>query len=112
MSAVIAGPDAQGQPNGAAMAAMLAAAIGSAAFGVLVLLGATGVYSAPVLYAPAGGLSTRSTLAVVAWLIAWFVLHRGWKDRTVSVSRVGAWTFSLVVASIAATFPPLWELLK
>ena len=112
MTTVTSGPAAQGQPNGAAMAAILAAAIGSAAFGVIVLLGATGVFSAPVLYAPAGGLSTRSTLAVVAWLLAWVVLHRRWRDRTVSVSRVGAWSFSLVFASIAATFPPLWELLK
>lgn len=112
MTTVISGSAAQGQPNGAAMAAILAAAIGSAAFGVLVLLGATGVYSAPVLYAPAGGLSTRSTLAVVAWLLAWVALHRSWRDRTVPVGRVGTWAFALVFVSIVATFPPLWELLK
>lgn len=100
------------QPNGAAMSAMLAAAIASAAFGALVLLGATGVFSAPAIYAPAGGLSGRSTGALLVWLITWVLLHRQWRDRSVSMSRVSAWSFVLVLVSIVATFPPLWELFK
>lgn len=100
------------EPNGAALAAVLAAAIGSAALGVLVLLGTTGVFSGPVLYGPAGGLSTRSTGAVVAWLIAWVVLHRQWKDREVAAGSVVKWSVALVLLSVLATFPPVWALLK
>lgn len=112
MSTVKAGSSATGKPTGAAMAAILAAAIGSAALGVVVLLGAVGLYSAPAIYGPAGGLSTRSTLAVVAWLVAWALLHRRWAERDVALERVGAWALALVLLGVLATFPPLWELLK
>lgn len=112
MSAMNAGSDARQHLNGAAMAAILAAAIGSATLGVLVLLGAAGLYSAPALYAPAGGLSTRSTLAVVAWLVAWALLHRRWRDQDVPIERIGAWSLGLVALAVLANFPPVWALLK
>ena len=58
--------DAHDAGDGAAMAAILAAGIGAATLGLLVLLSEAGVYSSPSLYAPAGGLSGRSTFAVLA----------------------------------------------
>ena len=112
MSTVKAGSGSKGQANGAAMAAILAAAIGSATLGVFVLLGAIGLYSAPAIYGPAGGLSTRSTLAVVAWLAAWALLHRRWPDRDVSLERVFAWSLTLVGLGVLANFPPVWALFK
>lgn len=98
-----------GAASGTASAAMLAAGIGSAALGVFVLLHAAGVFTAPSLYAPAGGLSGRSTFAVVAWLIAWFVLHRRWSGRAAPANAF-AWTMALVAFSIVATFPPVWAI--
>lgn len=112
MTTVKAGSGSKGQAHGAAMAAILAGAIGSATLGVFVLLGAIGVYSAPAIYGPAGGLSTRSTLAVVAWLVAWALLHRRWAGRDVAVERVGLWSLVLVLLGVLATFPPVWALLK
>lgn len=112
MSAMNAGSSAKQHLNGAAMAAILAAAIGSATLGVLVLLGAARLYSAPAIYGPAGGLSTRSTLAVLVWLVAWAVLHRRWQNQDVASERIGAWSLALVALSVLANFPPVWALLK
>jgi hypothetical protein len=42
--------------NGPALAAYLAAAIGSFAMGLIVILNEAGIYAAPSLYGPAGGV--------------------------------------------------------
>jgi hypothetical protein len=94
--------------NGATMAAFLAAGIGSSAMGVLVVLNEAGLFAAPSLYAPAGGLSGRSTFAVGIWLIAWAALHGMWKGRHIEARRVAAATITLVALAVIATFPPLW----
>ena len=64
--------------NGAALAAFVGAGIGAFAMGVLVILNEAGVFTAPTLYAPAGGVSGRTTFTVVIWLIGWAALHRRW----------------------------------
>lgn len=96
--------------NGAAMAAMLGGAIGAFAMGAFVLLHEAGVYSAPALYAPAGALSGRTTLAVIVWLVSWAVLHYRWKQRDVAPHRVAKVALLLVIAGVIATFPPVWKL--
>ncbi len=98
-------------PNGAALAAALGAGIGAFALGLLVLANETKVFVAPSLYAGAGGLSGRSTFAVVAWLAAWLVLHRIWRDRELRAGPVLAWTFGLTALSVLATLPTVWALL-
>lgn len=98
-------------PNGAAMAAILAAGIGAFALGLLVILGEAGLFAAPALYKPAGGLSGRSTLAVAAWLVAWAVAHASWKRRDVSARGVLALSLALIGLGLAMSFPPVWSLL-
>ena len=68
-------PPALADPNGAAMAAVLGAGIGSFAMGAFVLLDEAGLFAAPASYGPAGGLTGRTTFATIAWLRAWGVLH-------------------------------------
>lgn len=97
--------------NGAAMAAVLASAIGSLAMGVFVLLNEAGLFAAPALYGPAGGVTGRTTFATIVWLIAWGVLHARWKSREVAPGAVFTWTLVLVGLAILGTFPPLWGLL-
>ena len=97
--------------NGEALASFLGAGIGAFAVGFFVLLSETGVFSPPVVYAPAGGLSGRTTIAVAVWLMAWFVLHRRWRGRQLESRRVFALTLALIGFGILATFPPLWGLL-
>lgn len=97
--------------NGAAMAALLGAGIGSFAMGAFVLANEAGLYTAPSLYGPAGGLSGRSTFAVVVWLIAWGILHARWRGRDVAAGPAFGWTLALTVAAAVALFPPIWDLL-
>ena len=96
--------------NGAAMAAVLGAGIGSFAMGAFVLANEAGIYAAPALYGPAGGLSGRSTFAVIVWLVAWTLLHARWRNRTVASAPVFGWTLLLIAAATVALFPPVWEL--
>jgi len=102
---------ASGQPTGSAMAAFLAAGIGALAMGAIVLLNELGIFASPSLYAPAGGVSGRTTLATIVWLIAWGVLHARWKSRDITPGRVYAMTLTLIGLGVLGTFPPLWGLL-
>ena len=97
--------------NGAALAAFLGAGIGAFAMGFFVILNEAGMFTAPTLYAPAGGVSGRTTFAVVAWLIVWGLLHRRWRGRQIDSRRAFAATLVLIGLGIVATFPPVWALL-
>lgn len=96
--------------NGAALAAFLAAGIGAFAVGFIVILSEAGLFAVPALYGPAGGVSSRTTVAAVIWLIAWAVLHRRWKDRDFGPSRVYAATLVLIAAGTVFCFPPVWKI--
>lgn len=95
-------------PNGAAHAAFLAAGIGTFAMGVIVVLYETDVFAPPVIYAPAGGVSGRTTLAVIVWLIAWAVLHARWRHRDLATGRIATLTFVFIALGFLLAFPPLW----
>ena len=98
-------------PNGAALAAVLAAGIGALAMGLFVLANEAGIFTAPSLYGPTGGLSGRSTFAVVTWLAGWAILHARWRHRDVAIGPVWRWTLVLVALGVVLTFPPVWSLL-
>ena len=98
-------------PDGGAMAAVLAGGIGAFAMGLLVIASEAGIFAAPAIYGPSGGLSGRSTLAVIIWLAAWLILHARWRKRNIGVGRVSRWALVLVVMGIVMTFPPVWSLL-
>jgi hypothetical protein len=93
------------------MAAVLGAGIGSFAMAVFVLLNEAGLFAAPALYGPAGGVSGRTTFAAAVWLLAWGVLHARWRSREVAPGPVFSWTVVFVVLAILGTFPPLWGVL-
>lgn len=109
LSRPAAAPPRSGEPvNGPAMAAFVAAGAGAFAMGLIVLMNEIGLFSIPALYAPAGGVSGRTTLAIVVWLVGWVVLHARWKEREIDPVRAGGLTFLLVTLGILGTFPPLW----
>ena len=97
--------------NGAALASFLGAGIGAFAMGVMVILNEAGLFVAPALYAPAGGVSGRTTFAALIWVIGWAVLHRRWKGRQIEARRVHAVTMLLIGLGVILTFPPVWKLL-
>jgi hypothetical protein len=98
--------------NGGALAAFLAAGIGAFAMGLIVVLSEMGIFAPPTLYGPAGGVSGRTTLAVVLWLIAWAVLHAMWKDRDIESGRVAVATMVLIALGVLGTFPPFWAVVS
>lgn len=106
--ATIEGRDVAG---GAALASVLAAGIGAFAMGFIVILNEAGLFAAPALYAPAGGVSGRTTLAAVIWLIGWAVLHSRWKNRQIESRKIYLLTMILTALGIVLTFPPVWGLL-
>lgn len=103
--------NASATTNGVALAAFLAGGIGTFAMGLIVILSEMGLFRLPAFYAPAGGVSTRTTVAVVVWLVAWAVLHAKWKTRDVAIKPVFAATLALIAFGILFAFPPVWGLL-
>lgn len=96
--------------NGAALASFLAAGIGAFAVGFLVIVSEAGLFVAPALYGPAGGVSGRTTFAAAIWLIGWAVFHRRWKDRQLESRRVYTVTLVLIALGIVLSFPPVWPI--
>jgi hypothetical protein len=79
--------------------------------GAIVLVNEAGLFAAPALYGPAGGVTGRTTLAIVVWLLAWGGLHARWRSREVAPQAVFIWTVVLIGFAVLGTFPPLWGLL-
>jgi hypothetical protein len=102
--------DETGSANGAAVAAVLAAGIGAFAVGFVVILNEAGVFAVPALYGPAGGVSGRTSLAALIWVIGWAVLHGRWKHRQVDTRRVSVIALILTGLGILLTLPPVWSL--
>jgi multisubunit Na+/H+ antiporter MnhG subunit len=98
--------------NGAALAAFLAAGFGCFAIGAVVILSELGIFVPPTLYEPAGGVSGRTTLGVVIWLVAWVILHFAWRNREVNPGPVYVSTVILILLGLIATFPPFWGVIS
>lgn len=96
--------------NGAAMAALLAGGIGTFTLGLIVILNAMGLLQVPALYSPAGGVTGRTTLAVVIWLACWIILHYRWKEKHLESKTIYWLSCILIGMSLLLTFPPVWNL--
>lgn len=101
-------------PNGRGAAAILAAGIGCAAVGVFAILrdAFPPVANALNFYKPSGPLSGVTTLAVVIWLVAWFILARRWHNVNVQLGKVNTAAFVLLAIGILLTFPPFMDFLQ
>lgn len=101
-------------PNGPGAAAILAAGIGCAAIGILALAGdaSKAINSLLTFYKPSGALSGVTTVAIIVWLVAWFILTRRWGNKTVAMGRVNVAAFALLLVGILLTFPPIMDFLQ
>jgi hypothetical protein len=99
-------------PNGPGAAAILGAGIGCAAVGILSLGSeiSEGLHDALNFYNPVGPLSGKTTVAIVIWLVAWFVLSRLWGTKTVAMAQINLAAFALLGVGLLLTFPPFWGL--
>ena len=100
------------RPNGSAAAAILAAGIGSILLTILTIAAdhSAGLKALFTFYKPTGPLSGVTTTAVVAWVLAWFILDRLWFRRDVSLRKVNIVSIVLLVLSLLATFPPIGDM--
>jgi hypothetical protein len=101
-------------PNGPGAAAILAAGIGCAAVGILAFAGdASGAIGKLLnIYNPVGSLSGVTTLAIIIWLVAWFVLARMWATKTVALGKINVAAFLGLAIGLLLTFPPFMDLLQ
>jgi hypothetical protein len=100
--------------NGPAAAALLSAAIGSFALGVLALM--TDAFAtlgrAFSIWPPTGPLSGVTDAAIIVWLVTWFTLSRRWAERDLSFGRINRVALVLFVAALLLTFPPFMDLIQ
>ncbi len=99
------------KPNGAAAAALLAAAIGVFVIGLMTSLAAASpaLSDALVWVRRVGPLSGKTGVGIIVWLIAWGFLHSRYKDVDVDLGRTLRWTWILVALGWLGTFPPFYE---
>jgi hypothetical protein len=100
------------EQEGKALAAMVAAGIGSAALGVLTTLAeiSPGLKNVLNVYDPVGPLSGKTTVAVIVWLIAWYALTRRWHARPPVMKSALVATFVLIGVGVVGTFPLFFAL--
>ncbi len=100
--------------NGPGAAAILAAAGGCFALGVLALAADASPALARTLkfWIPTGPLSGVTDVAMVFWLVLWFALNRLWRTRSVSIIGVNLTSTLLFVGGVLLTFPPFMDLLQ
>jgi hypothetical protein len=98
-------------PDGAVIAALVAAGAGCATMGILYTLGIVSAAATRYLswYSPSGSLSGMSSGAVIVWLLVWFLLHRRWSKRDVAPGRA-VLAFGLLAIGLLLTFPPIARL--
>ena len=98
-------------PTGPAAAAILAAGAGSLALGVFALAADASavIKRAFAIWPPSGPLSGVSTAAIVAWLAAWLLLHRLWRDHEIDLRLVNLAAFGMLGAALLLTFPPAMD---
>lgn len=101
-------------PNGPGAAAILAAGIGCGVMGIMAFAGDASDAFGKFLnfYNPVGTLSGVTTVTIVVWLIAWFVLARMWATKTVALGKVNLISFALLIVGLLLTFPPVMDLLQ
>ncbi len=98
--------------NGLAAAALLAGGIGALAVGVMTILTevSSGIKTAITFYKPTGALSGKTTIGVVIWLVAWYIVGSLWKDKNVAFDKVIMIAFFLLALGLLFTFPPFFLL--
>jgi len=101
-------------PNGPAAAAILSAGVGSAIIGLMTTgaIISAGLKSALNWWSPAGPLTGKTSVGVIAWLVTWIVLHVLWKDKDVPLVRVLVVMLVLLALGVLLTFPPVFEALE
>jgi len=102
------------KPNGPAVAATLAAGIGTLVLGILTTLSEASEGVADFLNWSdrVGPLSGKTSLAVIAFLLSWGCIHMALREREVEWRPVITTTIVMVAIALLLTFPPFFQLFK
>jgi hypothetical protein len=100
--------------SGPGAAAVLAAAIGGFALGILALAADACPALARVLsfWNPTGPLSGVTDIAIAVWFVSWFALSRRWVGRNPNLQRINVAAAVLIGVGLLLTFPPFMDLLQ
>ena len=100
------------RPNGPVAAALLAGGIGAAVTGLMTALAeaSAAIRTSLNWYNPAGPLSGKTGVGVIAFFLAWLLLHMAMRGKEVNFSRAATWAFILLAIGLILTFPPVFEL--
>jgi len=97
--------------TGAAAAAFIAGGIGALTLG-LMTIGAViseGLSNFLNWWNPAGPLSGKTGISILAWLISWALLNNLWKDKDADLAKAFTITLILIGLGFILTFPPVFE---
>jgi hypothetical protein len=97
--------------TGAAAAAMISSGVGTLVLG-LMTTGAViseGLKNLLNWWNPAGPLTGKTGVAVIVWLLSWFLFNAVWKGKEVNLNRVFTTTMILIGLGLLFTFPPVFE---
>jgi len=111
-------PQTDTKPNGPVAAVFIAAGIASLVLGLFVTLNEMSADINNFLKFDAnygigsgvGPLSGKVTLAVIAFIVSWVVLHILWRGKELDFRKVFIASLILVGLGFALTFPPIFTL--
>jgi hypothetical protein len=97
--------------TGPAAAAMISGAIGTFVIGLLTTAAVIfeGLKEALNWWNPAGPLSGKTGVGVIAWLISWALLNTVWKGKEYDPRKAFLITLIFVALGVILTFPPVFE---
>ncbi len=103
------------KPDGPGAAAMISSGIGVFVLGLLTTLAviSAGVKSFLLWWEwgqGVGPLAGKSTVAILTWLISWFILGRIWRNKDVELKTAFYIAAVLGILGAIGTFPTFFEL--
>jgi hypothetical protein len=111
-------PSSDTKPNGPVAASFIAAGVGCAVLGLIIVLNEAKILSSTSLDfaknyglgSGVGPLSGKVIISTIAFLATWAVLGLLWRSKEVNFGRVLVVSLVLVGLGFALTFPPIFEL--
>ncbi len=100
------------KPMGPVAAAMIAGGVGAFVLGLATTLSEASetVHDALDWNAAVGPLSGKTLLAVIAWLVAWLILHLVYRGRDATLRAAFTITLTLVALGVLGTLPTFFTL--
>ncbi|MBK7961589.1 MAG: hypothetical protein IPK04_10575 [Bdellovibrionales bacterium] len=93
-----------------ALISLIACGIGSLTLGILICAAEENgvVKSFLNFYNPVGPLAGKTTFAVVAYVVSWFILSQVYSQKTLDFGKAIKTTFVLIGLGIVLSFPPVF----